>query len=58
MAQAIRELLPVEEEPFPLTVDTFHMIFHLGIPTVHMIPTGLELLVRDAPVAEVHGVTR
>ena len=58
MANAVDDLLPSEVEPFPLTTEILHMVFQLRIPTTSRIPSGLELTVRDAWVAEVQAVTR
>ena len=58
MAHHAPDLLPAEVEPFPLTADILHILFQLRIPTVGRIPTGLELQVRDAWIAEVQAVTQ
>ena len=56
MGDEADDLLPTEVDPFPLTVEILHMVFQLRIPTVSRIPTGLELQVRDAWIAEVQAV--
>ena len=56
MADAAEALLAAEVEPFPLTADLVHMLFHLRLPTVNYIPVGLVLQVRDAWITKVRAV--
>ena len=56
MSQEEVDSPPAEVQPFPLTVDLLHILFQLPTPTLLRIPSGLELQVRDAWIAEVQGV--
>ena len=58
MPQEAEALLRAEVEPFPLTADILHLCFQLQITTIPRIPSGPDLLLRDAWIEEVVSVTQ